>query len=96
VIWLARTSSGKSTIAEGPSIRALFLAGFKTGGSVLDAMKSDPFMADPEGWILAFSCARYSWVLRQTLAGTGASVFAAGHSGAGAWCRRGAEERLPS
>jgi len=36
--------------------RALFLPGSRqTGGSVLDAMKSDPFMADPEVE-LAFSC----------------------------------------
>jgi len=62
--------SGKSTIAEALH-RALFLP-VKTGGSVLDAMKSDPFMADPEVE-LAFSCAGDSWVLRKRFAGTRAA-----------------------
>jgi len=82
--------SGKSTIAEALH-RALFLP-VKTGGSLLDAMKSDPFLADPEVE-LTFSCAGDSWILRKRFAGTRGSVSLQ-DSGGRSLQGEAAEERL--
>lgn len=63
--------SGKSTLAEALH-RALFLP-VKTGGAVLEGMKTDPFMADPEV-VLAFAAAGDTWTLRKRFAGSRGSI----------------------
>ncbi|MFM7676088.1 MAG: AAA family ATPase [Synechococcus sp.] len=59
--------SGKSTLAEALH-RALFLP-VKTGGAVLEALRTDPFLADPEV-LLAFECGGERWELRKRFAGS--------------------------
>ncbi|MFY8149724.1 MAG: AAA family ATPase [Prochlorococcaceae cyanobacterium] len=63
--------SGKSTLAEALH-RALFLP-VKTGGAVLEALRSDPFRADPEVE-LAFECGGEAWALFKRFAGSRGSV----------------------
>ena len=63
--------SGKSTLAEALH-RALFLP-VKTGGALLESMRTDPFMADPDVE-LAFACGGEQWTLRKRFAGTRGSI----------------------
>ncbi|CAK6695449.1 AAA family ATPase [Synechococcus sp. CBW1107] len=63
--------SGKSTLAEALH-RALFLP-VKTGGVLLESMRTDPFMADPDVE-LVFECADQAWTLRKRFASTRGSV----------------------
>lgn len=63
--------SGKSTLAEALH-RALFLP-VKTGGELLKAMQSDPFLAEPEVE-LAFEAGGQRWELRKRFAGARGSV----------------------
>jgi hypothetical protein len=63
--------SGKSTLAEARH-RALFLP-VKTGGVLLESMRTDPFMADPDVE-LVFECADQAWTLRKRFASTRGSV----------------------
>lgn len=63
--------SGKSTLAEALH-RALFLP-VKTGGELLKAMQSDPFLAEPEVE-LSFEAAGERWELRKRFAGTRGSA----------------------
>jgi energy-coupling factor transporter ATP-binding protein EcfA2 len=70
--------TGKSTLAEALH-RALFLP-VKTGGTVLDGMKTDPFVADPEVE-LSFECGGERWNLRKRFAGTRGSVSLQDSSG---------------
>lgn len=58
--------SGKSTLAEALH-RALFLPA-KTGGALLEGMRTDPFMADPDVE-LVFDCGGEPWTLRKRFAG---------------------------
>lgn len=82
--------SGKSTLAEALH-RALFLP-VKTGGELLKAMQSDPFLAEPEVE-LSFQAAGERWELRKRFAGARGSASlrdSAGRSLQG----EDAEERL--
>ena len=63
--------SGKSTLAEALH-RALFLP-VKTGGELLKAMQSDPFLAEPEVE-LSFEAAGERWELRKRFAGARGSA----------------------
>lgn len=63
--------SGKSTLVEALH-RALFLP-VKTGGTVLEGMRSDPFFGDPEVE-LAFLCDGQEWRLRKRFAANRGSV----------------------
>ncbi|MCT0225039.1 AAA family ATPase [Synechococcus sp. CS-1328] len=82
--------SGKSTLAEALH-RALFLP-VKTGGAVLEGMKTDPFMADPEV-VLAFAAGGDTWTLRKRFAGSRGSI-ALQDSGGRSLQGDAAEERL--
>lgn len=82
--------SGKSTLAEALH-RALFLP-VRTGGEVQKAMRSDPFLADPEVE-LAFEASGQRWQLRKRFAAARGSISLRDAAG-GSLQGDEAEERL--